>query len=92
MFSHAGAEGAEVRCRWGQSNRLRGLVVAATGMGTVHVALAEALLEAQQRGVEVWVASRCTWGRVGSLGSFTSAGALSPVKARIALMLSLMQT
>jgi L-asparaginase len=71
---------------------LRGLVVAATGNGTVHQDLEAALLRAQAAGVDVVLATRCSRGRVlpraGAL--FPDSNGLSPVKARIALMLALM--
>jgi L-asparaginase len=69
-----------------------GLVVAGTGNGTVSHALEAGLLEAQQHGVAVRRASRCAQGRVLALPSdrLPAAVGLSPVKARIALMLELM--
>ncbi len=71
---------------------LKGLVVAGTGNGTLHVALTEALLRAEQMGVRVLRASRCGDGRVlpvaGSV--LKDSNGLSPVKARVALMLELM--
>lgn len=71
---------------------LRGLVVAGTGNGTLHVELIAALQRAEQAGVEVVLASRCGEGRVlpvsGSV--FANSKGLSPVKARVALMLELM--
>ena len=71
---------------------LQGLVVAATGNGTVHQDLEAALLRAQAAGVKVVVASRCCSGRVlaRSDALFPDSEGLSPVKARIALMLALM--
>jgi len=90
VMSHAGADGAVVRmlCAAG----VRGLVVAATGNGTVHEALARALEEAQAQGVTVLRASRCAEG--GIVGTentpLPSAGTLSPVKARIELLLALL--
>ncbi len=71
---------------------LQGLIVAGTGNGTLHVELVEALQRAKQAGVRVLRASRCGEGRVlpvaGSV--FADSKGLSPVKARVALMLSLM--
>jgi L-asparaginase len=76
----------------GQVEKLRGIVVAATGNGTLHHALEAALLRAQAAGVQVIRATRCAYGQVmptaGDL--FAHSGGLSPVKARIALMLSLL--
>ena len=72
---------------------VKGLVVAGTGNGTIHVALEAALAEAQAQGVTVWRASRCGMGPV--LGEhprgWASAGAFTPAKARVAMMLELMQ-
>ena len=76
-----------------------GLVVAATGNGTVHHAVEEALLRAQAAGVAVRRASRCAQGRILPHGGdrlphggdrLPAAEGLSPVKARIALMLELL--
>jgi L-asparaginase len=90
VLSHAGASGAVVEALVRQG--VAGLIVAATGNGTVHCALEEALRAAQQRGVQVRRASRCVEGQVlpHSPGSIPVTG-LSPVKARIALMLELMR-
>jgi L-asparaginase len=90
VMSHAGAGRATVDAL--VKDGVAGLVAAATGNGTLHHALEEALLDAQRHGVLVRRASRCTQGRVLGAGeqSLPSAGGLSPVKARIALMLELM--
>ena len=71
---------------------LRGLVVAGTGNGTVHVDLMDALQRAEQAGVRVLRASRCGEGRVLPVAgsAFADSQGLSPVKARVALMLDLM--
>ncbi len=84
---------------------LRGLVVACTGNGTLHADLVEALHRAVRAGVVVWRATRCAFGQVvgsGEMpemavatanvvgGTLLPATALSPVKARIAMMLQLM--
>jgi L-asparaginase len=73
------------------SDRLRGLVVAATGNGTVHHDLEAALLRVQAAGVRVVLASRCNYGRVlpRSDAQFPHSRGLSAVKARVALMLEL---
>jgi L-asparaginase len=89
VSSHAGASGALVRAL--VQDGVRGLVVAGTGNGTVHHALEAALLAAQEAGVEVRRSSRCLLGRVlPHAGDRLPAVALTPVKARIALMLELM--
>ena len=98
VMNYAGADGALVdailvRQRKPKSDRpLRGLVVAATGNGTVHHDLEAALLRAQAAGVKVVLATRCTGGRVLPTPGmqFTDSAGLSPVKARVALMLSLL--
>lgn len=71
---------------------LRGLIVAGTGNGTLHVELVEALRRAEQAGVKAVLASRCGEGRVLPIagGAFADSDGLSPVKARVALMLELM--
>ncbi len=98
VVSHADADGSVVRALLAHSaahpeNPLRGLVVAGTGNGTLHRALSDALLEAQASGVRVVRASRCAHGRVlpNSAALFPDSAGLSPVKARIALMLALME-
>lgn len=90
VMSHAGAGGALVEALLAQG--VDGLVVAATGNGTVHAGLEAALLQAMERGVPVVRASRCGQGRVQSTphDRLPHAGALSPVKARIALLLDLL--
>ena len=69
-----------------------GLVVAGTGNGTVHHALEAALRKAQASGVDVVRATRCTQGRVLARADdlFPTSNDLSPVKARVAMMLRLM--
>jgi L-asparaginase len=72
---------------------LRGLVVAATGNGTMHVDLEAALRRVQAQGVKVWRSTRCANGTVLATANaeFEDSKGLSPVKARIALMLALMK-
>jgi L-asparaginase len=99
LWSHAGACGAtvdalvspEVAQRLG-APRVQGLVVAATGNGSLHHALEEALLRAQAGGVRVLRATRCWEGRVMPLvgQAVEDARGLSAVKARVALMLELL--
>ena len=90
VMNYAGASGALVDALVDQG--VRGLVVAGTGNGTVHHSVQAALLKAQAQGVRVIRSTRCTQGRVLSRtdDSFPSSNGLSPVKARIGLMLSLM--
>lgn len=76
------------------SGVLRGLVIAGTGNGTVHQALEAAARRAMARGVVVWRASRCPWGAIvrgAAAQDLPDAGNLSPVKARIALLLELLE-
>ena len=73
---------------------VQGLVVAATGNGTLHHELEAALLQAQAAGVRVVRATRCLEGRVlpRAGDAITDSQGLSPVKARVDLMLQLMAT
>lgn len=90
VLNHAGANGAIVQSLL--RDGIAGLVVAGTGNGTLHHALEAALLQAQRQGVAVRRTSRCPQGRVivhGDAG-LPAADGLSPVKARVALMLELM--
>ena len=90
VLSHAGATGATVQAL--VRDGVRGIVVAGTGNGTLHEALESALLAAQAQGVAVRRTSRCLQGRVlpHAGDRLPAAEGLTPVKARIALMLELM--
>ncbi len=95
VMNYAGASGGVVDAlvkTAGQVDPVRGLVVAATGNGTVHCDLEAALIRAQAAGVVVVLATRCIMGRVlpRSDAVFQDSQGLSPVKARVALMLALM--
>ena len=97
VMNHAGAGGAMVdallaQAVAGHDDPVRGIVVAATGNGTVHHALEAALLRAQAAGIRVVLATRCAEGRVLAVpgSKFPHSQGLSPVKARIALILSLL--
>ncbi len=92
VMSHAGASGAVVEALLAQGG-VRGLVVAATGNGALHHALEVALRKAQAAGVRVVRATRCLQGRVipTAADAFADSKGLSPVKARVALILSLME-
>jgi L-asparaginase len=89
VLNHAGADGAIVRALVQQG--VQGLVAAGTGNGSLHVDLEAALIEAAAAGVKVLRASRCAQGRVlaAPRDRLPHAGGLSPVKARIALLLEL---
>jgi len=90
VLSHAGCDGRLVDML--VAGGVQGLVVAATGNGTLHEQLEAALQRAAAAGVPVRVASRCPQGRMLGWegGPLRDAGGLSPVKARISLMLELM--
>jgi L-asparaginase len=97
VVSHAEARGslidALVRERQsGASEPVEGLVLAATGNGTLHLALEEAALRAQAAGMAVVRATRCAQGCIlpAPNALLRAAGALTPVKARVALVLELM--
>ncbi len=86
VFSHAGASRALVDAL--VRDGVQGIVVAATGNGTVHKDLLPALLEAQKKGVRVVRASRCAFGGVIAQESDElPSTSLSPVKARIRMLL-----
>ena len=89
-MNYAGASGALVDALVTQG--VQGLVVAGTGNGTVHETLEAALLTAQAGGVQIVRATRCVGGRVMARADdrFPTSNGLSPVKARIAMMLDLM--
>ena len=90
VLNHAGAGGALVEALVAQG--VDGLVAAGTGNGTLSDSLQNALLRAREQGVSVVRATRCVQGQVlahaGDL--LPDSQGLSPVKARIALMLDLM--
>ena len=90
VMNYAGASGLVVDALVAQG--VQGLVVAGTGNGTLHHDLEAALLQAQAGGVRVLRATRCVNGRVlpkpGDL--LPDSQGLSPVKARVALVLELL--
>lgn len=90
VLSHAQAEGRVVQALVAAGSR--GLVIAGTGNGSVHHRLKAAAQRAQAQGVRVVRASRCWAGGVvgGEPGELPSYGALTPVQARIELMLDLL--
>jgi L-asparaginase len=91
VMSHTGAGGALVQAL--RTAGVEGLVAAATGNGTLRSELEAALLEAQAAGVRVVRATRCARGGIVELPGdrLPAAGVLSPVKARIALLLQLLE-
>lgn len=95
LSSHAGADGRAVDALRAQG--VQGLVVAATGNGTLHRALEPALQRALQAGVAVWMSTRCGEGQlVAARGDAAQAELqprpvdLPPFKARISLQLELL--
>lgn len=98
VLNHANADGAIVRALCAPSAgdaKVRGLVVAGTGNGTLNTALEESLLNAQAQGVQVVRVSRCSLGLVVPSGHDAEkipSMPYSAVKARIALMLKILQS
>jgi len=96
VSNHASADGEMVMSLLAGSAKakrpLRGLVVAATGSGTISQGLQNALIQARAAGVEVWVSSRCVWGQVRFYEDkpWGVATNLNPAKALVALSLSLL--
>ena len=90
VMNYAGAGAAVVEAL--VASGVQGLVVAGTGNGTLHHALEAALHEAQAAGIPVVRATRCLEGRVLPKPdeAIPDSQGLSPVKARVALMLSLL--
>ena len=90
IMSYTGASAAMVQALVDQG--VQGVVVAATGNGTLHHALQAGLLKAQAAGVRVVRSTRCVNGRVLPLpdAAIPDSNGLSPVKARVALMLDLL--
>jgi len=70
-----------------------GIVVAATGNGTLHRRLEQALLRARGRGVAVLRSTRCLDGSIAASegDALVAAGDLTPVKARVELILTLLR-
>jgi L-asparaginase len=88
VMSHAGASGRLVDAL--RMQRVDGIVVAGTGNGTLHHEIEAALLRAQSAGVRVLRSTRCAAGPVIGGVMLASAGALSPVQARVEMMLELL--
>ena len=97
VFNHNGADGANVRALCAPPSQgdapVQGIVLGGTGNGTVHRGLEAALRHAQNQGVTVVRTTRCARGRVlpraDGRGEAFPILELSPVKARIELMLQL---
>jgi L-asparaginase len=90
IVSHAGADGRVVDLL--MEAGVQGLVVAATGNGTVHQELQTALLRAQSAGVAVVRALRGGGGCIVPTGHdlVPDAGALTAVQARVEILLRLL--
>lgn len=105
VMSHADADGwlvdaalcrsaadAASECQHRRGQVLRGLVVAATGHGTLNAGLEAALVRAAAQGVVVWRSSRVARGgvtpREGDV--WPAAGKLTPAQARVVLQLRLL--
>jgi L-asparaginase len=89
VLNHAGAGAGVVQAL--VQDGVKGIVVAGTGNGTLHHELEAALLAAKAQGVAVLRSTRCALGQVmPKPADVLPATELTPVKARIALMLSLM--
>jgi len=70
-----------------------GIVVAATGNGTLHRRLEQALLRGRARGVAVLRSTRCLDGSITAASdtALAAAGNLTPVKARVELIVTLLR-
>lgn len=90
VLNHAGATGAVVHAL--RQAGVKGLVAAGTGNGTLSQPLTQALHQAMAEGVQVVRSTRCALGQVIDVPESTIplASGLSPVKARVAMQLSLM--
>lgn len=91
LMNHAGASGRAVDALVREG--VQGLVVACTGNGTIHHDLEAALVRAQNAGVRVVRSTRCAEGQVLPKpgDALPASQGLSPVKARVALMLDLLR-
>ncbi len=88
VINPAGASGRIVDALLAQG--VHGIVAAGTGNGTLHRDLEAALLRAQAAGVRVLRSTRCAAGPVIGGALLRSAEVLSPVQARVELMLQLL--
>ena len=91
VMSYAGASGGMVDALIAQ--KVDGIVVAATGNGTIHQDLEMSLKRAIKDDIAVVIATRCMKGGITKNASQAfEALQLTPVKARIALMLKLLSS
>jgi L-asparaginase len=91
VASHAGASGAVVHALCEQG--VDGLVVSATGNGSVHAEMQAALVDAQARGVAMLCSPRYGDGRwnAQAIDRLPMVDVLTPAKARVELMVRLME-
>lgn len=91
LMNFVGASGFTVEALISQG--IDGIIIAGTGNGTIHNLLQNALLKAQSLGIAIVVSSRCAEGRVLPVPGlqFIDSKGLTPVKARIALILKLVK-
>ena len=87
VHSHAGAGPRAISALLAAG--VQGLVLAATGNGTLHQALQPALDQAKAAGVPVWRCTRCAAGVLVGADAGPAA-AMSPWQARVELMLRLL--
>ena len=86
VWSHAGQDGRTVDALVAAG--VQGLVIAATGNGTLAEPLLEAVRRAQRAGVEIVVVSRCAEGHiVGQPAHGLPCLGVTPVQARVELLL-----
>ena len=92
VTSHGGSNGALIDAL--ARSGAKGIVIAATGNGTVHQAIEQKLRDAAWAGIAVLRATRCGEGAILEADSdsdrWPAAGTLTPAKARVELMLRLM--
>ena len=95
VTSHAGADPRQISALVAAG--VQGLVVAGSGNGSVHEAWLAPLAAARKQGVRVWRGTRCRDGQVvvGAKAAKSDAWDLttdlSPVKARVSLLLELLR-
>ena len=93
VYSYAGAGGNIIRSL-SSSGDVDGIIIAGTGGGRCSYKEEKAASEAQKKGIQIVMGSRCAHGRVVPLEKYDHLGAptadnLSPQKARILLMIAL---
>lgn len=95
VYSYSGSDGELIRFITRERNKYNGIVVAGSGSGRITEKEEESLIEAGQKGLIIVLSSRVENGRVVKKRNydelnFITADNLSPQKARILLMLSLL--